>query len=185
MIVHSYITPKVKVITSSIDRRGVFCVRPIRKGEVLAIYGGFVIAQKEYDALERRKFRQIADYATPVTEGFYLVSNKAGRLEDDDFFNHSCEPNAGIKGHIVMVAMRNIRKGEEVTYDYCMSDAGFDYAFDCLCKQPSCRGMIRGSDWKKPALQKKYQGYFSWAVQERIDTQGHKDTRSQGHKVAR
>jgi hypothetical protein len=171
MLIHSYLNPKVKVVSSRIDRKGVFCARPLAKGEVIAIYGGFIISQGEYDRLERTKFKSIADYATPVAQGFYLVSNKDGSLEDDDFFNHSCDPNAGIKGHLIMVALRRIRKGEEVTYDYCMSDAGLDYSFSCTCGARSCRKVVQGSDWKNPRLQRKYRGYFSWAVQERIDRQ--------------
>lgn len=169
MMIHSYMTPKVRVVCSAIDGRGVYALRPLKKGEVIAIYGGFIISRNEYVRLEKTKFKAIADYATPVAGGFYLVSNKDGRLEDDDFFNHSCEPNAGIKGHLIMVAMRDIRKGEEITYDYCMSDVGLDYGFTCRCSKPSCRKTVRGDDWKKPSLQKKYRGYFSWAVQEMID----------------
>jgi hypothetical protein len=165
---HSFMTDKVRVRRSGIDRRGVFALRPLKKDEVIAVWGGYIITEQEFKALARSRFVDIDDYATKIARGFYLVSSKNGVLEDDDFFNHSCDPNAGIRGQIMMVAMRGIRAGEEVTYDYCTTDADFDYSFRCQCGSAACRKVITTSDWKKPALQKKYRGYFSWYVQEKI-----------------
>jgi hypothetical protein len=52
-----------------------------------------------------------------------------------------------------------------------MTYADFNYTFDCSCGAPGCRGKITAVDWKKPQLQKKYKGYFSWHVQEKISRQ--------------
>ena len=169
MVKHSYLTNKVKVRSSSINRRGIFALNPIKKDEVIAVWGGFIITQKDFDKLSLEKFKNIEDYATKVADGFYMVSCRKGALEDDDFFNHSCNPNAGIKGQILMVAMRNIKKGEEVTYDYAMTDADFAYSFKCSCGASGCRKVITTSDWKNPKLQKRYKGYFSWYIQEKMD----------------
>ena len=169
MIMHSYLSDKVKVVKSSVDRRGVFALEFIKKGEVISVYGGHIITQKEYNKLAKSCFRHIHDYAIKVADGFYLVSSKGGRLEDDDFFNHSCDPNVGIKGHLLMVAMRDIFPKEELTYDYAMTDAAMDYAFKCNCQASNCRKVVSGSDWKKPAIQRKYKGFFSWFVQDKID----------------
>ncbi len=170
MIVHSYLSKKVKVIASSVDRRGVFAIKPIKKGEVIAVFGGHIITQAEYNALAKKKFKNIHDYAIKVADGFYIVSSKAGELEDDDFFNHSCDPNIGMKGHLVMEAMRDIRAKEELTYDYAMTDADMHYAFKCNCGAKNCRKLVRGIDWKLANLQRKYKGYFSAFVQEKIDS---------------
>lgn len=170
MIEHSYVSPKVRVCRSGINRKGCFARKPIAQGEVICVWGGHIITQKEFDTLARGTFKNIDDYATKLADGFYLVSCKKGGLEDDDFFNHSCNPNAGINGHLLMVAMRPIAVGEEITYDYCMTDADYDYSFQCACGLKKCRGTITTSDWKKPALQKKYKNYFSWYVQGKIDT---------------
>lgn len=170
MIEHSYITNKVKVGSSGINRRGIFCIKPIKKDEIISVWGGFIITQSEYNKLEKTIFKEIENYATKIADGFYMVSSKKGVLEDDDFFNHSCQPNVGIKGHLLMVAMRNIKKGEELTYDYCMTDADYNYSFKCSCSLKGCRKKITTLDWKKPSLQKKYKGYFSWYVQNKIDS---------------
>jgi SET domain-containing protein len=171
MIKHSYITDKVEVRRSGINRRGVFCVKPIRKDEVICVWGGYIISKKDFGRLSKKEFSSIEDYATVIAEGFYLVSDKKGGLEDDDFFNHSCEPNAGINGQIMMVAMRDIRKGEEITYDYCMTDADFKYSFDCRCGAKRCRGRVTTDDWKIPSLQRRYRGYFSWYIASKIKKQ--------------
>jgi SET domain-containing protein len=169
MIKHSYLSPKVKVLSSGIDRRGIFAVSPIKKGEIICVWGGYVITQKEFDTLAKKQFKNIDDYATKVADGFYLVSCKKGALEDDDFFNHSCNPNCGIQGHLLMAATRDIKKGAEVTYDYAMTDADYDYSFKCGCGAKNCRKVITTNDWRNRALQRKYKGYFSWYVQDKIE----------------
>lgn len=168
MIEHSYITGKVKVGSSPAHGKGVLATGKIKQGEIIAVWGGSIVTQGEFDRLSKGRFGKIADYATRVADGFYLVSSKNGRLEDDDFFNHSCNPNAGIKGHLLMVAMRDIKPGEEVTYDYAMTDADFDCSFACNCGAAGCRKNITTDDWRNPALQKRYKGFFSWYVQEKI-----------------
>ena len=169
MILHSYLSGKVEVRKSGINKRGIFAVKPLKKAEVIAVWGGFIITQKEFNTLARKDFRKIDDYATKVSDGFYLVSSKKGRLEDDDFFNHSCNPNAGIKGHILTVAMRDIRPGEEITYDYCMTDADYNYSFKCNCGARNCRKVVTTRDWHNPGLQRRYKGFFSWYVQAKIN----------------
>lgn len=170
MLRHSYITPKACVQKSGISGKGVFAQKPISKGEIISIWGGCIVDKKKLCQMARKNFKDIWDYATPVAEGYFLVSEHKKRLlEDDDYFNHSCQPNAGIKGHILMVAMRDIKAGEEITYDYAMTDAGFRYRFRCCCGKESCRKIITSEDWKNPFLQKRYKGYFSWFVQEKIN----------------
>ena len=84
------------------------------------------------------------------------------------FTNHSCEPNIAIQGQIAFVAMRDIAAGEELTHDWATTDDG-DYEMTCRCGRPSCRGVITGKDWTKPALQRKYAGWFCWFLQRKSD----------------
>jgi len=89
--------------------------------------------------------------------------------------NHSCEPNLGLQGQVVYVALRDIEIDEELTFDYAMSDDEF-YEMKCRCGASTCRGTITGLDWRKPEIQKKYDGYFSWFIQRQIDTQKRQPT---------
>ena len=75
--------------------------------------------------------------------------------------NHSCEPNLGLKGQIVYVALRDIGIDEELTFDYATTDDE-PYEMICRCGTSICRGTITGLDWQKPEIQSRYDGYFSW-----------------------
>ena len=61
-----------------------------------------------------------------------------------------------------------IKKGEEITFDYAMTDDDPEDYFECNCGVKNCRKMITGNDWKMKSLQKKYRGYFSLYIQEQI-----------------
>jgi hypothetical protein len=166
----SYFTPKAEIRRSPFDKKGIFAKKPIKKGEIISKPGvGVIITEREYKRLQKKNFKTIGHYAIKVADRTYLISSKDGRLDEDDFFNHSCEPNAGIKEKFTVVAMENIKPGEEITYDYAMTDCDKDDYFKCNCGAKNCRKFITGSDWKKPELQRKYKGYFSWYIQEKIN----------------
>jgi SET domain-containing protein len=165
----SWLNPKAIVKCSSIDKKGVFAKKLIKKGEIISVSGGAIVDEKEYKKLKKGKFKKIDEYSLKVADGFYLVSHKKGELETDDFFNHSCNPNAGYKGHLLVVAMRDIKPKEEITYDYAMTDCDKEDYFKCHCGAKNCRGVVTGDDWKKPELQRRYKGYFSWYIQEKIN----------------
>ena len=84
------------------------------------------------------------------------------------FTNHSCHPNIGVQGQIVFVALREIAAGEELTHDWATTDDD-DYALECRCGAPACRGTVTGQDWKREDLQRKYRGHFSWYLQRKIE----------------
>ena len=83
------------------------------------------------------------------------------------FRNHSCDPNLGVQGQIIFVAMRDIQSGEELTHDWATTDAD-DYEMECKCNAANCRKIITGRDWRRRDLQKKYAGYLSWYLDEKI-----------------
>jgi uncharacterized protein len=83
------------------------------------------------------------------------------------FSNHSCDPNIGVQGQIVFVALRHISAGEELTHDWATTDDD-DYTLECRCRSPKCRGIVTGKDWQREDLQQKYRGLFSWYLQQKI-----------------
>ena len=73
-----------------------------------------------------------------------------------------------------MVAIREINSGEEITYDYAMvmnphKDSNTYFTMECLCGSNICRGVITEDDYKRPDLQERYSGYFSWFLQKKIE----------------
>gem|GEM_PF-568947 len=74
--------------------------------------------------------------------------------------NHSCEPNVGLRGNVLFVAVRAIAAGDELTIDYAMIDDE-DGEMACRCGTAGCSGTISGRDWRHPELQIRYGPYFS------------------------
>ena len=163
----SWLNPKLEVRSEGKgDFKSVFARVTIKAGERLAIFGGQVTHVAE----------EIGDYGIQIDEDFVIdgVSEHSGDFYEDTFFiNHSCEPNAGIKGQIILVAMRGIEIDEEVTFDYAMclheTKGVRPYRMECQCGRTSCRKVITDNDWKIKELQQKYYGWFSWFLQEKIN----------------
>ena len=101
-----------------------------------------------------------------VDTDLYLVSGDTP--DAGDMLNHSCEPNCGLLGQMLLVAMRDIVPGEELSFDYAMCDASDYDEFRCLCGESTCREIVTGSDWRDPVLQAKYAGWFSPYLARRI-----------------
>jgi uncharacterized protein len=134
---------------------GIAAAEPIAKGEPVCVWGGRVVDGEELAALPAKE----REHALQVEEGFYLASLAPD--EPPSYFNHSCDPNAGFNGQIVLVAMRDIAPGEEVTFDYAMCDSSPYDEFVCRCGSRNCRGKVTGNDWRNPELWERYDGYFS------------------------
>jgi SET domain-containing protein len=174
----SYLSPKTRVGPSPIEGQGLFARRRIRKGEIVAIKGGHV-----YDArtLARIKRRVAASYIQ-ITDGFFIGARTAAEVRGNKMFlNHSCAPNVGVRGQIVFVALRDIRAGEELTYDWAMEENARDRT-RCRCGTRRCRRVLTGRDWRIPRLQRRYRGYFSSYLEDKIRARG---TRVPGARHAR
>jgi hypothetical protein len=66
------------------------------------------------------------------------------------FLNHSCEPNAYVRG-AELVALVDITEGGEVTFDYNTTEWDMSHPFACMCGTPSCVGTVRGYRWLEEA----------------------------------
>lgn len=157
-----WLTPKAAVRMTADCGDGAFAIRAIARGEIVAIFGGYVHSRRELDELPgERRARSIQ-----LDEELFLVSGE--RREPGDMVNHCCDPSCGMRGDIVVVARRDIAVGEALTYDYAMSDAGDHDEFACRCGSSRCRGRVRGTDWRNLDLQARYAGYFTAFIQTRI-----------------
>lgn len=142
---------------------GVFARASIKEGELLVVWGGDIVNGKTLALLPQRE----QQHSIQVEEDLYLVPH--GPAEPADFVNHCCEPNAGLSGQISLVALRDIEPGEEVCFDYAMSDSSPYDEFDCECGAANCRGRVSGNDWRRPELWERYAGHFSPYLQRRIN----------------
>jgi hypothetical protein len=158
VLVSSYITPKArKGVASTIEGRGLTATAPLGAGEIVAIKGGHIVTTAVLQSLPKR----LQNSEIQIADGFHLAAVQEDEYEPVMLFiNHSCEPNVGFAGNVVLVAMRDISPGEELTTDYALFD-DHDATMQCRCAASSCRGTIGGRDWQRPDLQRKYGSYFS------------------------
>jgi hypothetical protein len=164
--VRSWVTPKAaKGGASAIEGLGVHAVEMIAAGEVVMVKGGHILDGAAVAGLPGA----IRDSAFPVAADCFLAALTAEEHEGVMMrINHSCEPNVGMGGNVLLVSMREIAAGEELTIDYALflGDPGF--AMECRCRTASCRGVIRGTDWMRTDLRERYRGWFSWWLQQKI-----------------
>jgi len=144
---------RIMVRNSPIHGRGVFALRRIPKGTRIIEYKGNLITEKEAD----RRYSRIHENS-PHTMLFSLdgglVIDATRRGNSARWINHSCAPNCEIEeeGHRIFIeARRDIRLGDELTYDYNLQigekhtkTAKREHA--CFCGARRCRGTMLGEE---------------------------------------
>ena len=159
-----YLSPKLTVLPVVGSRlRGIFAITDIRADEVLAVWGGRIVTNVKLKSIQPL----LQEHAVQVEEGLFLAP--INQVEPANYFNHSCNPNAGLRGQIALVAMRPITSGEQVCYDYAMNNANPIEEFACICGELNCRRQITGDDWKLSTLWLRYSGYFSPYIRRKIN----------------
>ena len=136
--------------SSSINKKGLFASKDIKKGTKIIKYMGKIITKKQTD--ENPKFNNSKDIY------LYNLNNKYD-LDGDfkyniaRFINHSCKPNCEVEGiglKLWISSIKNIKKGEEFSYDYGFSFDKDYKDFSCKCRSKNCCGYIvrEGSRWR-------------------------------------
>ena len=146
-----------KIQKSKIDNKGLYASRDIRKGTKIIQYKGKIITTKQSD--NNPKFDN--------NKAIYLFNlNKRYDLDGDFKFNtarlinHSCDPNCEVLGEglkLWIYAMKNINKGEELSYDYGFTFDQDFRQFPCKCGSKNCIGYIvrEGSRWRVRKIKRK------------------------------
>ena len=146
-----------KVKKSKIDKKGLYASCDIKKGTRIIEYKGKIISTK-LSAINP-KFDN--------SKAIYLFNlNKRYDLDGDFKFNiarlinHSCDPNCEVLGEglkIWVYAMKNINKGDELSYDYGFSFDEDFRQFPCKCGSKNCIGYIvrEGSRWRVKKIKNK------------------------------
>ena len=126
-MVSSWISPKAyKGVSSRIAGRGLFATEQIGAGEIVAVKGGHIVTTTQLRELPD----PLPNSEIQIADGLHLVAVSPEEYEPVMLFiNHSCEPNVGFAGNIVIVAMREVIAGEELTTDYALFD-DYDYSMD-------------------------------------------------------
>ena len=78
---------------------GAYVVEPIEAGETVAAFGGWLADEAELRSLPAERISRTMQ----VDEHLYLVSGETG--DPGDYVNHSCTPNCGLAGNMLVVAI--------------------------------------------------------------------------------
>lgn len=160
----SWLSPRIEVRTSSIQGKGMFACEPIRKNEVVVIWGGEVFSEAEIQANHAREQGII-----PIDEGLYLADRYDAPECLDEYMNHHCNANVWLQDEVTLVTKRDVAKDEELTIDYALWETDPFWHMACHCNSPHCRKLITGNDWKLLEVQIRYKGHFSPYVATRIE----------------
>lgn len=155
------------VKSSKFEGLGGFAVKNIKRGEVICLMKGERISFQE---LRRRYSCGKEKICNPlqITEKEYLDLKKPYV-----YINHSCNPNAGIRKEGELFALKDIKKDQEITYDYSATEWTYekfgkyrDWSMECNCKSKKCRGTLGQFPTLSPKLKREY--YKAGALQDFI-----------------
>lgn len=125
--------PKLEVRDTKKYGKGVFAGNDIKKGTIIYTLGG-----KKMDVTELvskvNSDKENIDDPFQVGKRTYMDLDEMSRT-----FNHSCNPNTGIRKVSEMFALRDIKKGEELTYDYSLTISPTVWNMKCKCGAKNCR----------------------------------------------
>ena len=142
--------PALFVAPTKNTGNGLFTRTAIRKGET-----AFFMSGSTYD-FESRTKEDAARYENSICIG---VDRWLDPSPPYVFGNHSCNPNLGIRGTVELVALRGIKAGEELTYDYSITTDESLWTMECRCGSPRCRSTIRSFQFLS---EEQYGRYFPY-----------------------
>jgi hypothetical protein len=134
---------------------GIYAAVAIEPGDLIERYEeqSHVLVSKSHVTKHWNRDQQslFARYAYPVTDEVYVMwSNDPEKWKP---INHSCDPNAWLNG-LNLTARRRIAAGEQITMDYGTFCNESLEEFACACGSPKCRGVIRGTDYREPFIER-------------------------------
>jgi len=176
------LSEKVRIDKGGIHGWSWFANEDIKEGDLLWWYGDYGVNQKfvvrypikevqNWPTEKREKFLALAYQVDDETfDGFPPDQEIPFEVIKENYVNHTCDGNCWYSGNLKLVAMRDIKKGEEIAYDYALTESHPSFLIEkCLCKTAKCRGTITGNDWKKKELQDLYGDHFLPYVLEKVN----------------
>lgn len=144
---------KQNVYTKYTKNKGksIFAMKPFKRGEFIFLMAGPIVIKG-------------TKYTIPIAKGLWIDPVPVDNF--GKYVNHSCDPNAGIKQRTMVVAFKNIKKGEEITIDYAMivyayRDEITEKGLICNCGSKNCRGKLGAWSKLPKKIKEKYEGFIS------------------------
>ena len=170
----SWMHPALEIRDTGKYGRGVFTNNDIASGTVLIVMGGYICNTEQENELGEIATENNMD----ISEEWSFCPTKEEDLErmPQHLVNHSCEPNTGFTDPTFMVAIKDLKAGDEVVYDYAFvmwsaEESTLHFELECKCETPRCRKVITENDWRLPELQQAYGAYFQPFLRRRFKAQ--------------
>lgn len=131
--------------------KSIFAARLFKVGDVIAQFTGPLMRRSELP----KRYTGRNDRYIQVGIDEYLGPSG----EVDDLINHSCDPNAGLKftkAGILLVAIKKIKIGDEITWDYSTTLFENPWKMRCDCRKPNCRKIIKDFALLDKKIQDRY-----------------------------
>lgn len=128
--------PKLIIRRTNKYGYGVFAAEDIRCGKIIYVLSGEKIDVSTL-ILRVNTDKENIDDPLQIGKRTYIDLDKISRT-----FNHSCNPNAGLKKVSELFALTDISRGEEITYDYSLTIAPTNWKMECICGSNICRKII-------------------------------------------
>ena len=160
--------PRVEVrVSHSGSGYGVFAAQLIGRGKRILRFGGAVLNTLTFAAAAGADAH---DGYLQIGEGRYLGPSGTA----DDFINHCYCPNTYVavaRRATHLVALRDIEAGEELSFDYGLTQIAFPLRFRCRCGVIECRSEIGNYDEVPLAVMSRYraQGVLPGYILARLD----------------
>ena len=147
---------KIEARKSDIHGNGVFAVAPIKKGEFVIEYKGKRRTHAEVDVEDAGDVESGHTFLFTLNDEYVIDANHKGNRAR--WINHSCNPNCEAlldehegrnrkKDRVLIEAIRNIKPGEELTYNYGITldephTARLKKVWACKCGSKDCTGTM-------------------------------------------
>lgn len=161
---HPLDNPKAVIGEDPDKGKGVYAKEKVNPGEIVAAFDPRCGKVFHADSLQGLGYPWLIDHVIQTGERDYLLHRGLA-----EHLNHSCEPNCGlidgervpslIEGAVGIITMREIQAGEELCWDYAMSEDSDWEMEGCKCGSPRCRGTITANRDLPEDVKREYEPY--------------------------
>ncbi len=139
------------IIKTTKKGKSVFANRDYGKGEFIIEFRGRRYSMDEY----KKRLNPKNNHFLQIDADVYLGPTRTA----DNYINHSCDPNSGIRmidGKVLLHAIKAIKRGDEISFDYSTSMAEEYWEMDCTCGSRLCRKRVRDFKYLPDEIREKY-----------------------------
>lgn len=143
-----WLTDNLYVAHSLIDNVGIFCQKPLRRGDVIYRVTGTLV-QNSFSI----EFAKMGPNWIGISKELWIDPHPDNPMT---FMNHSCEPNAIVGNDLNVIALHDIPANIEILMDYSTTEIDPYWQMACKCHSSTCRTTIKAFQFLPVALRELY-----------------------------